>query len=184
MNRYLVFDTETGGLDSQSHSLLTLGLVACEGAQVLETLELKVRHEPYVVSAGGLKVNRINLVTHHESALEHASVSERVMDFCERHFGSEPLTLVGHNVSFDFEFMKRFLSLNGIDIESRFHHRTVDTHSIAKALREKGKLPQMRLSSDELFRHFAIHVPADQRHTALGDALATHTLYLKLVELI
>ena len=41
MNRYLVFDTETGGLDSQSHSLLTLGLVACEGAQVLETLELK-----------------------------------------------------------------------------------------------------------------------------------------------
>ncbi|GDX13175.1 hypothetical protein LBMAG01_10390 [Acidobacteriota bacterium] len=184
MNRYLVFDTETGGLDSQSHSLLTLGLVACEGAQVLETLELKVRHEPYVVSAGGLKVNRINLVTHHESALEHASVIERVMDFCERHFGSEPLTLVGHNVSFDFEFMKRFLSLNGIDIESRFHHRTVDTHSIAKALREKGKLPQMRLSSDELFRHFAIHVPADQRHTALGDALATHTLYLKLVELI
>ena len=184
MNRYLVFDTETGGLDPQSHSLLTLGLVACEGADVLETLELKVRHEPYVVSAGGLKVNRIDLVTHHESAFEPTVVIQKVMQFCDRHFGPEPLTLVGHNISFDFEFMKRFLALQGINIESRFHHRTVDTHSIAKALREKGKLPQMRLSSDELFRYFSIHVPEDQRHTALGDALATHTLYLRLVELI
>ena len=91
---------------------------------------------------------------------------------------------MGHNISFDFEFMKRLLALQGINIESRFHHRTVDTHSIAKALREKGKLPQMRLSSDELFRYFSIHVPEDQRHTALGDAMATHTLYLRLVELI
>ncbi len=184
MNRYLVFDTETGGLDPQSHSLLTIGMVACEGSQILETLDLKVRHEPYVVSAGGLRVNRINLVTHHEAALEHGQVIEKVMKFCKHHFGSEPLTLVGHNISFDFEFMKCFLVLNGVDMESRFHHRTVDTHSIAKALREKGKLPQIRLSSDELFRHFDIIVPDDQRHTALGDALATHILYLRLLELI
>lgn len=184
MNRYLVFDTETGGLDDQTHSLLTLGMVACEGHDQLETLELGIRHEPYVVSAGGLKVNRINLVDHHATALEPSEIIKKVLAFCDRHFGEDAITLVGHNVSFDVAFFKRFLSGQGFDMEQRFHHRIVDTHSIAKALRDKGKLPMMRLSSDELFKHFNIKVPDEKRHTALGDALATHTLYLNLLELM
>jgi DNA polymerase-3 subunit epsilon len=40
----------------------------------------------------------------------------------------------------------------------------------------------LRLSSDGLFAHFGIEVPPEKRHTALGDAVATAALYLKLVE--
>ena len=67
--------------------------------------------------------------------------------------------------------------------ESRFGHRSVDTHAVAAALRDAGRLPSgLQLSSTALFAHFGIEVPEEKRHTALGDALATHALYWKLVE--
>ncbi len=183
MSRYLVFDTETGGLDVRRHSLLSLGLVAVADGAILESLELLVRHEPYVVSGGGMKVNRIDLAKHHEAALEPAAVLETLDGFCDRHFGGKPITLVGHNIAFDRAFLGEFLVANGRDLEPRFSHRTIDTHAVAAALREAGRLPRdLRLSSDGLFAHFGIQVPPEKRHTALGDALATHELYLKLVE--
>ena len=182
--KYLVFDTETGGLDASRHSLLTLGLVAGGPEGVDESLELAVRHEPYVVSAGGMKVNRIDLVAHHEMALGPAKAIEAMDIFLVRHFWDEPVVLVGHNISFDIAFLRAFLESQGRSLEPRFSHRSVDTHAVAAALRDAGRIPaQVKLSSTALFEHFGIVVPEEKRHTALGDALATHALYWKLVEL-
>ncbi len=183
MSRHLVFDTETGGLDASRHSLLSLGLVAVVDGLVAESLEILVRHEPYVVTGGGLKVNRIDLAAHHEVALDPPAALEALDAFCARHFGEKPITLVGHNIAFDRAFLGTFLDSQGRDLEPRFSHRTVDTHAVARALRDAGRLPaELRLSSDGLFAHFGIEVPPEKRHMALGDALATHELYLKLVE--
>ncbi len=183
MTRLLVLDTETGGLDATRHSLLTLGLVAWEDGRVLEALELAVRQEPYVVTGGGMKVNRIDLATHHAAAAEPDVVIAQLETFCTRHFGSGPITLVGHNVAFDRAFLGAFLASQGRALEPRFHHRTVDTHALAFGLQQAGRLPAaLKLSSDGLFAHFGILVPPAQRHTALGDALATAELYGKLVE--
>ena len=184
-NPYLVIDTETGGLDSARHSLLTLGLVAGDEGGVAEGLELAVRHEPYVVSGGGMKVNRINLVAHHENALEPAQALEALDSFLSRHFAAEAaVILVGHNISFDIAFLRTFLEAQGRSLEPRFSHRSVDTHAVAAALRDAGRLPsEVKLSSTALFAHFSIVVPEEKRHPALGDALATHALYWKLVGL-
>lgn len=185
MTRLLVFDTETGGLDASRHSLLTLGLVAWQDGRTLEAVELAVKHEPYVVTGGGMKVNRIDLATHHARASDPAQVIVELETFCTRHFGSGPITLVGHNIAFDRAFLGAFLASQGVPLEPRFHHRTVDTHALAFGLQQAGRLPaSLRLSSDGLFDHFGIEVPPDQRHTALGDALATAELYGKLVELM
>jgi DNA polymerase-3 subunit epsilon len=184
-NRYLVLDTETGGLDWSRHSLLTLGLVAGDAGGITEGLEIAVRHEPYVVSGGGMKVNRIDLVAHHEAALEPPQAVEALDAFLARHFGPDrPVILVGHNVGFDIAFLRAFLESLGRSLEPRFSHRSVDTHAVAAALQDAGRIPpHVRLSSTALFAHFGIHVPDEKRHTALGDALATHALYWNLVEL-
>jgi DNA polymerase-3 subunit epsilon len=183
-NAYLFLDTETGGLDAGRHSLLTLGLVVGDAAGVRESLELALRHEPYVVSGGGMKVNRIDLAKHHETALGPAEALAALDAFLERHFGpSAPITLVGHNIAFDRAFLGAWLDSVGRPLEPRFHHRTIDTHAVAAALQDAGRLPgELRLSSDGLFAHFGIQVPEADRHTALGDALATFALYWKLVE--
>ncbi|MBL0210630.1 MAG: 3'-5' exonuclease [Holophagaceae bacterium] len=183
-NSYLFLDTETGGLDPRSHSLLSLGLVVGDASGVADSSEILIRHEPYVVTGGGMKVNRIDLAAHHEAALPPAEAMDRVDEFLNRHFPERMrVTLVGHNIAFDQAFLSEFLLSTGRDPEGRFHHRIVDTHSIASALRDAGKLDLQRLSSDSLFEHFGILVPAEKRHTALGDSLATFHLYWKLVEL-
>ncbi|HET8715264.1 MAG TPA: 3'-5' exonuclease [Holophagaceae bacterium] len=183
MTRYLVFDTETGGLDPQAHDLLSLGCVASEDGQILAELEILVKHEPYRVSAGGMKVNRIDLVKHHAAALAPGEALKAFDAFCAEHFGSAPITLLGHNIAFDQAFLGAFFRSQGRELEPRFNHRTVDTHALAAGLQDAGKLPKgLRLSSGALFDFFGIAPAPELRHTALGDAIATHHLYWKLVE--
>jgi len=185
MDRYLYLDTETGGLDSRSHSLLSIGLVVGDGNVVKDSIELFIKHEPYVVTGGGMKVNRIDLARHHDTALAPQQALEALEDFLALHFPPEEhIVLVGHNIAFDRAFLGTFLEANGKDLEPRFSHRTVDTHTIAAFLRDAGRLQVEKLSTTALFAHFGIHVPEDKRHTALGDALATFELYWKLVELL
>ena len=182
-NNYLFLDTETGGLDPSSHSLLTLGLVVGDATGLKDQLELAIRHEPYVVSGGGMKVNRIDLAAHHETALSPEAALEALDAFLDRHFEREAsLTLVGHNIAFDRAFLGAFLASQHRDLEPRFHHRCVDTFAVAAALRDAGRLNIPKLSSDALFAHFQVEPPEALRHTALGDAVATFRLYWKLVE--
>jgi DNA polymerase III epsilon subunit-like protein len=181
---FLFLDTETGGLDPGSHSLLSLGLVVGRGSELIDSLEILVRHETYVVSGDGLEVNRIDLVKHSAAALEPDMVMTVFNVFLDQHFPHrcKPIVLAGHNVGFDQAFLRVFLESRGLTLEPRFSHRVVDTHSIAASLRDAGKLPLDNLSSTALFKHYGIHIPEDKRHTALGDALGTFELYWKLVE--
>lgn len=184
-NSYLFLDTETGGLDPRTHSLLTLGLVVGDAAGVKDSLEIAVKHEPYVVSGGGMKVNRIDLVAHHEHGVSPAGALDLLDGFLDKHFPKQVrVVLVGHNITFDHAFLNVFLGGLGRDPEARIDHRSVDTHAIAAALRDAGRLDLPKLSSDALFRHFGVEPPEDKRHTALGDALATFELYWKLVGLM
>jgi DNA polymerase III alpha subunit (gram-positive type) len=184
-NTYLFLDTETGGLDPRIHSLLTIGLVAGDASGVWDSLEIAVKHEPYTVSGGGMKVNRIDLAAHHERAVSPAGALDLLDAFLDRNYPADArVSLVGHNIGFDHAFLKVFLESQGRDPEGRFHHRSVDTHAVASALRDAGRLPLEKLSSDALFAHFGVAPPEDLRHTALGDALATFELYWKLVGLM
>jgi len=183
---FLFLDTETGGLDPATHSLLSLGLVVGDGPKLVNSLEILVKHEPYVVSAGGMAVNRIDLVQHSAAALEPQMALSVLDVFLDQHFPHmcKPVTLAGHNVGFDRAFLEAFLASQGRPLEPRISHRTVDTHALAAGLRDAGRLPLANLSSTALFEHFGIVVPEGKRHTALGDALATFELYWKLVELM
>ncbi len=182
---YLFFDTETGGVDANQHSLLSLGLVVGDASQITAQAEIFIRHDPYVVTAGGLEVNRIDLVTHHTWALAPMEAWVEMNTFLSAHFApDEPIILVGHNIGFDWAFLDVFLRGLGQGGSRRFSHRSIDTHAIASALRDAGKIPAtVPLHSSGLFDHFQINIPHEQRHTALGDAVGTFHLYWSMVEL-
>jgi len=182
---YLFVDTETGGLDPARHSLLSIGLVLGDGGEVRHSLELLLKHDTYVVDGAAMRVNRIDLAKHHAEAMDGGTLMAVLDVFLDQYFPckKEPIFLVGHNVAFDREFLQAFWKSQGRDFESRFSHRLIDTHSLAAGLRDAGRLSVESLGSTALFAHFGIHVPEEQRHTALGDALATFELYWKLVEL-
>jgi DNA polymerase III epsilon subunit-like protein len=184
-NNYLFIDSETGGTDPGKNSLLSLGLVVAQGSSQIAQTEILVSHDSYVVNAKALEVNRIDLVVHNKHALEPMKAWEAMQGFLASYFEpNERIILVGHNIAFDRAFLATFLKSIGQSFESRFSHRSIDTHSIAAALQDAGKIPvSVSLNSTGLFEHFKIEVPPEKRHTALGDALATFELYWRMVEL-
>ena len=82
--------------------------------------------------------------------------------------------VVGHNLSFDFRFVTyeaERLGLGGIDV------CFADTLGLARSLLDAPDTHQLGM----LLGHFDA-APEEELHTAVGDALATRTLFWRLVE--
>lgn len=177
-------DTETGGLDPETTSLLTAAFAIYDTAKkvVIDTLELSVRHEPYHVSAGALNVNKIDLVRHHQEARTPGQCVDMIKDFLYNRYKDTAAVLVGHNIAFDIGYLKKmYADTSHSELYTKcFSHRSLDTFGIAEFLKQTGKLQVDRCSGTHLFRHFGIKV--EGRHTALGDCLATVQLFEKLTE--
>lgn len=81
---------------------------------------------------------------------------------------------VGHNLHFDVRFLTyeaERLGLGGLDL------RFADTLGLARSLLDVPDTYQL----EALLRHFDA-TPEEALHTAMGDALATRTLFWHLVE--
>lgn len=190
--KYLIIDTETGGLSPEIHSLLTVGFVVMDNEKIIDTTEFKIKHKNFVVTPEALNVNKINLLDLNE---EISDVMNRMVYFLGRHFKeNERIVLMGHNVSFDIGFIKKFwienldksefttITKEKLKWEKRFSHHYVDTMQIAKFLVDCKKLPIKSVSLENLIDYF--NLKAESRHTALEDAIMTGLSYRKLKELV
>jgi DNA polymerase-3 subunit epsilon len=177
----VVLDTETGGLDPLTHSILSVGLVNGDGSQ---TLEFYVKEPEIVTNPRSMKVNRIDLNVVEAEGVSPVEACERLDAFIEERGGPGAVMLVGHNIAFDIAFLRRLYHLAGRFIPDVFAHRTIDTHTLMWALVSRGKLPAHIRGSDTAFAHFDVSPPPELRHTALGDAVATRELVIKLLELV
>jgi DNA polymerase-3 subunit epsilon len=181
-DRLLFIDTETGGLDPDRHSLLSIAMVIWEDKEIIESLEILINDGLLSVTREALAINKIDLEQHKQSAMPSALAIAETLKFINKHF-PEPgkITLAGHNVHFDVNFLKSFFSKNNKDFSKYFSHRIIDTSSILHYLYLAGKIKERAISSDEAFQLFDIKV--EGRHTALGDAIATAKLFNKLLDL-
>lgn len=183
VDRLLFIDTETGGLDPGKHSLLSLALVIWEDTEIIDSQELLINDGVLSVTQDALSVNRIDLEKHKQSAISSSQAIEKIFLFTGKYFTQHTkITLAGHNVHFDADFLKSFLSKNNKDFRSFFSHRIIDTSSILYYLYLAGHIKHRAVSSDEAFDLFGIKV--EGRHTALGDAIATAKLFSRLLDLI
>jgi len=189
MTRLLVVDTETGGLDPQIHSILSLGAVVWEDGQIGDEFEVLIAEQPLTVTARALEINRIDLVEHARHAVDPSEAMSSFRSFLARSMSGElksrdKIALVGHNVNFDVSFLRRLCRLSGAQFEGMFSHRTIDTAGLVRFLVLAGRLPLSGAGSDEAFKHFGIALPAGTRHTAVGDAKATALMLNKLIDLV
>jgi DNA polymerase III subunit epsilon len=180
-DKILFIDTETGGLNPSFHSLLSIGLAVWQNHEIIDQTEILVNDGKLNVSEQAMQINQIDLSEHIQTALTPSQALERLDGFTDLHFdNTQKITLGGHNVHFDVNFLKVLLSGQGRDYHKRFSHRFVDTSPILYYLFLAGKLKQKATSSQEAFDLFSIQV--DKRHSALGDALATADLFNKLLK--
>lgn len=184
-NTFLIIDTETGGLDADKHSLLSIaGVMWNPEVGSKEIFSFYVREPTLNISQESININRINLNDVINTGLTPDQAIIRIQHNIKKYFeekgmsfaaGFPLITLAGHNIAFDISFLKRLFRLasKAWEYDSMFTHRTLDTCSIMRFLQLSGKIPGTKASSDELFKVCNINIPQNERHTALGDAKAT-----------
>lgn len=155
---YICVDVETTGLNPKSEKLIEIGAVKVLNAQVTDTFQRFLNPgrplEPRIVALTGITDDML------ADAPQAAQVLPKFREFCG------DLPLVGHNLLFDYSFLKRGM----VNEKHTFDKKGIDTLKIARKY-----LPELESRSLEfLCRHFHITHTA---HRALGDAVATAQLY-------
>jgi DNA polymerase III subunit epsilon len=181
-NKILFVDTETGGLNPELHSLLSIGFAVWDKGEIVRQKELFINDGDLNVTQEAININKIDISYHSLIGIAPLQALIEIEDFLDLSFGiNEKIILCGHNIFFDVGFLKRFWSNQSKNFSQRFSHRYVDTASILYYLYATEKIPFEAISSQGAFDHFKIYV--NKRHSALSDALATAELFNKLLQI-
>lgn len=176
-DQILVIDTETGGLNPQEHSILSLGMTSWNGQH---SQEFFILEKTLVTHPRSMEINGIDLKWLRSHGKSPHETCEHIDHFL-KDLPTRPLILAGHNISFDIAFLKRLYRLAQRPLPDVFSHRSVDTHSLLWLLAQQGHIPAHACTSDGAFAYFDIEPPEELRHTALADAIATRELLKKIV---
>lgn len=183
MARLLFIDTETGGLDPEKHSLLSVGFVVWDSILgECYSAEYRLKSENYSITRTAQKINKLTESDFFD-AINQKELIQKFEEIKEIYFPDyAAIPLAGHNTQFDVQFIKKMFKDNRRSFDNIFLHRIVDTYSILKFLHDAGIITDKIGSSAQAFKFFGIIV--DGRHTALGDAKATMQLYEKMIRLL
>ena len=179
---FLFVDTETGGLNPEVHSLLTATFtVTDKDLRPLGTLNLKIKHDTYVVTAEALRINKINLIEHDKVATP-IPTAQILLDNFIFNYGQKNnrLMLAGHNPGFDKDFIKN--TFNSTVWNEVMSYHSLDSIGLGVILKMVGVLPEKQsLSLEPLAK--AMGIPVEEFHTSQGDVNATINLVKKSVSL-
>ena len=178
----VVLDVETTGTNPVIHDPVSVAFVPL--ADHLPTLSLAIRPPSPVWSEyAAANFSRFRSEWAH-SALSPTEALVQAEQYLGRICEGRDAIVVGHNVGFDLAFLRKLATYSGKEDVTGISHRSVDTHSILFAAWLLGRIPEEALTSDGAFHYFQIIVPPEARHTALGDAIATKALFIRILELL
>ena len=162
LKSYVCFDLETTGLDPLYNEIIEIGALKVRDGKVaerfMEFIHPQEEISPMITNLTGITNEMV------ANARPADTVISDFLEFCEDD------VLIGHNVGFDYSFMKSGASNLGLTFE-KFG---IDTFKIAQ--RTLKSLPSKSLSS--LCEYYQIENKA--AHRAYYDALATAKLYQTL----
>jgi DNA polymerase-3 subunit epsilon len=164
--RFVVFDTETTGLDVRRDVILSIGAVAINGNSIVVKDYLELFLDQNVFKTESVPIHGILKEGKEEKQTERDAVSQ-FLDYIK------DAILVGHHVRFDIKMINTALQRMGL---GKLKNRSMDTDLMYQKF--KGLQAEQRVSLDELCRVFK--VPKSDRHTAVGDAFITALVFLRL----
>jgi DNA polymerase III alpha subunit (gram-positive type) len=179
MRKYFLFDTETGGLEAEKVSILSLfGMVLDNKLNIVDSIDLVIKPNDgrYVLDIQAMNVNKINILEHDKIAISEYEAGRRLNNFLFKHVGiwsEKPNRLIpaGHNIGgLDIPMGMRLV---GTDNWRRLvSYRLLDTGNIGQFLVLQGILPENNSCSlRDLCEHYKIDYTG--AHDAKQDALMT-----------
>ena len=165
--RFVVFDTETTGLQPKTDKILSIGCVAITNGAIdvgdtFERYLIQNQFNPDTVKIHGiLKNGTIVKVSQHDAIIQF-------LDYIKN------AVLVAHHAAFDVAMINQALKRLNLP---KLKNKVLDTgHLFVKSKLDTSK---KHFSLDELSHRF--NIPQHDRHTASGDAFITAILFVKLL---
>jgi DNA polymerase III subunit epsilon len=176
-----VIDVETSGENPFVHQLLSVALVPLHDSA--PSLEVFVRPSGDVAwTECGRRAFRRFASDWHQKAVPPTEAMSQIEKYLIARLGTQKATLVGHNVGFDILFLRKLATETGRRYTDHLAHRTIDTHTLLYLGWLEERWPESAKTSEGAFKYFGVTIPEPRRHTALGDAEATKSLFLHLIE--
>ena len=185
--RLLLIDTETGGLDPNVHSILSIAaLVLNYDGQVIDEFYRLVNEAEdgfIMATEEALKINGLTKEQCQDKGVHPRTVVRELLQLLAEHDMTESVTLVGHNVGFDRGFLKRLFAKGfAADVfDDVFSHRMICTQSGAGLLDQAGVIRLTSTSLDGVCKFFGITLDRSNGHHAMTDARATAEVFHRLM---
>jgi DNA polymerase-3 subunit epsilon len=164
--RFVVFDTETTGLNIEKDKILSIGAIGLENniIDVSDSFEIYLKQNDYNPDTAQIHgiLKSGNLIKHTE---------RRALENFIDYIGNS--VLVAHHAAFDIEMIN--VSLNRMHLP-KLKNKSIDTGILYKKLEGKK---DSHFNLDFLCDEF--NIPKHDRHTASGDAYITALLFLKII---
>jgi DNA polymerase III subunit epsilon len=166
---YTVFDTETTGLEpSAGDRIISIGAVRIVNGRLLKQEIFEQLIDPErTVPRDSVRIHGIKAA----DLQGQPTLREALPGF---HRFCEDTVLVAHNAAFDM----RFLELGEAETGVRFTHPVLDTLLLSAVVHPNLQDHGLEAIAERL------GVPVVGRHTAVGDAMVTSEIFLKLVPLL
>ena len=164
--RFVIFDTETTGLDIKTDRILSIGAIAITNGiiDVADTFEMYLVQQEF--KAETVEIHGILK----EGNLEKIS-EEKAIELFINYLGNS--VIVAHHAAFDIEMINAALKRLSLP---KLKNKNIDTGILYKKLEGKK---ENHFNLDVLCNEF--NIPKHDRHTASGDAFITALLFLKIV---
>ncbi|PKV51712.1 DNA polymerase-3 subunit epsilon [Aquimarina sp. MAR_2010_214] len=166
--RFVVFDTETTGLDITNDKILSIGAIAVTGntMDVADSFEVYLQQEtfnPETVEIHGI------LKSGHITKVKESEAIAHFLDYIK------DAILVAHHADFDVAMINKCLARLQLP---KLKNKTLDTGVLFKKT-ELCKATHKHYGLDELSAIF--NIAKHDRHTSSGDAFITGLLFLKII---
>lgn len=168
--RFIIFDTETTGLDIKNDRILSIGTIAIQGniIKVSDSFECYVKQDKF--NSGTVKIHGLLKEGTHDKISE----KEAAIQFLAH---VKNAVLVAHHAAFDIGMLNQALKRLGLP---KLKNKVLDTGHLYK--KTKLDTTKLHFSLDHLSNRF--NIPQHDRHTASGDAYITALLFVKLIKVL
>ncbi len=170
--RFVIFDTETTGLDIQKDRILSIGALALKNNTIAIHQSFEVYLYQHFYHAENVAVHGI-LEDESKPRITELEAIQLSLAF----IGNS--VLVAHHAGFDRAMINQAFKRHGLP---KLKNKFLDTSELYKRTLIRSPLlnQQEQYSLDELAEKFDI--PTTDRHTALGDAYITAIAFMKILE--